>query len=77
MLQDGDTGSYEELSKEENPNDLMLLYIPGLEALFERALQLKGTDLSNEEKEKIKQRATVIATHPEAAKQVIEKRGYI
>lgn len=77
MLQDGDTASYEELSKKENPNGLILLYIPGLEALFERAIQLKGTDLSNEEKEKIKQRATVIATHPEAAKKVIEKRGYI
>ncbi len=77
MLLNGENGTYEELSKKQNPDHLVLLYIPGLEALFERAKELKGCALSDEEKEKIRQRATVTATHPEVAKEVIEKRGYI
>jgi len=77
MLENGEVGSYKELSKKENPENLTLLYIPGLEALFERAVQLKGCSLSDEEKEKIRQGATVSATHREVAKEVINKRGYI
>ena len=72
----GDVGSFRELSAKRNPDGLALVYIPGLAALLERARQLKGSELSEEESARIAELATVMAAPPEVAKETIENRGY-
>ncbi len=72
----GDVGSFRELSAKRNPGGLVLVYIPRLGALLERARQLKGSDLSKEEAKRIAEHATVMAATPQVAKATIEKRGY-
>jgi hypothetical protein len=72
----GDTGSFRELSAKRNPDGLALVYVPGLGALLERARQLKGSELSEEESARIAQAATVMAATPQVAKQTIQNRGY-
>lgn len=72
----GDVGSYEELSLKPNPENLILVYVPGIDALLERAKKLKGADLSPEEESRIRAKATVIASPKEVAEKTIEQRGY-
>ncbi|SHL90760.1 hypothetical protein SAMN05444159_7156 [Bradyrhizobium lablabi] len=72
----GDVGSFRELNAKRNPDGLALVYIPGLAALLERARQLKGSELSEEESARIAEHATVMAAPPEVAKETIENRGY-
>jgi hypothetical protein len=72
----GDVGSFAELSAKRNPDGLVLVYIPGLGALLERAKQLKGSELSEQQAARIAEHATVMAAAPEVAKETIENRGY-
>jgi hypothetical protein len=72
----GDTGSFAELSAKENPDGLKLVYIPGLAALLERAKQLKGSELSEQESARIAAHATVPVATPALAKKTIDNRGY-
>jgi hypothetical protein len=72
----GDVGSFGELSARKNPDGLVLVYVPGLAALLERARQLKGSELSEEQAARIAEQATVMAVTAEVAKQTIENRGY-
>jgi hypothetical protein len=72
----GDVGSFAELRARRNPDGLALVYIPGLAALLERARQLKGSQLSEEQSARIAEHATVMAVPPEVARETIEGRGY-
>ena len=72
----GDVGSFGELSAKKNPDGLALVYVPGLAALLERAKQLKGSELSEEESARIAEHANVMAVPPAVARQAIEGRGY-
>jgi len=72
----GDVGTFGELSAKRNPDGLVLVYIPGLAALLERAKQLKGSELSETESARIAEHASVMAVTPEMAKETIENRGY-
>jgi hypothetical protein len=72
----GDVGSFGELRAKSNPDGLVLVYTPGLAALLERAEQLKGSELSEDQTARIAEHATVMAVAPEVAKKTIERRGY-
>ena len=72
----GDAGSFGELSARRNPDGLILVYIPGLAALLERARQLKGCELSEAEAARIAEHANVVAATPEVARETIANRGY-
>ena len=72
----GDVGTFGELSAKRNPDGLVLVYIPGLAALLERAKQLKGSELSETESARIAEHASMMAVTPEMAKETIENRGY-
>jgi hypothetical protein len=72
----GDVGSFAELGAKGNPDGLVLVYIPGLAALLERAKQLKGSELSKQESARIAAHANVMAVTPEVAKKTIDNRGY-
>jgi len=76
ILRPGDAGSFGGLSAKDNPDGLALVYVPGLAALLERAKQLKGSELSEEESARIAEHANVMAVTPEMAKETIESRGY-
>lgn len=60
-LKVGDTGPHEELVVRENPDALRLVYIPSLEALLIRAEQLKGSSLTDTQRERIAAKAQVMA----------------
>jgi hypothetical protein len=72
----GDVGSFGELSARKNPDGLVLVYVPGLPALLERARQLKGSELSEAQAARIAEHPSVMAVTPEVAKETIENRGY-
>jgi hypothetical protein len=72
----GDAGSFRELSALRNPDGLVLVYLPGLAALLERARQLKGSGLSESEAARIAEGANVVAARPDVARKTIEDRGY-
>jgi hypothetical protein len=72
----GDLGSFAELSAQRNPDGLALVYVPGLASLLERARQLKGSELSEQESARIAAHATAVAADPEVAKATIGNRGY-
>ncbi len=75
-LSAGDIGSFGELKARPNPDGLVLVYVPGLAALRERARQLKGSELSEAETARIAEHASAMAVAPEVAKKTIEDRGY-
>jgi hypothetical protein len=77
MLKVGDTGSFIELNVMDNPNNLELLYIPGVEALLARAEELKGSQVTEHEEQRIRNEAQVIATNKKVAEKTIQERGYI
>jgi hypothetical protein len=64
-LQVGDTGTFQELSNAENPDNLIVSYNPPIEAMLERARQLKGKELSEAETERIRNNAPAIALSKE------------
>jgi hypothetical protein len=72
----GDVGSFGEFSARKNPDGLVLVYVPGLAALLERARQLNGSELSEQQAARIAEHASVMAVTPEVAKETIENRGY-
>lgn len=61
ILKVGETGSFEELSSKDNPNMLVVSYNPPIEAMLERATELKGETLSDAEVERIRNSAPAIA----------------
>ena len=61
ILKAGDTGSFEELSSKDNPSSLVVSYNPPIEAMLERAKNLKGESLSPNEIENIRRNAPAIA----------------
>lgn len=61
ILKSGDTGTYEELSAMENTDNLVIAYNPPIEALLERARQLKGGFLSESEENRIRKNSPAIA----------------
>jgi hypothetical protein len=46
-LKVGDTGTFQELSRLKNIDNLIVSYNPPVEAMLERAAQLKGEELSS------------------------------
>jgi hypothetical protein len=64
-LEIGASGSFGELSSLENPDDLVVSYLPPVEAMLERAKQLKGSELSPSETERIRKNAPAIAISKE------------
>ena len=60
-LKVGDTGSFKELSDIENSDNLIVTYNPPIEAMLERAEQLKGKPLNESESERIKNNSPAIA----------------
>lgn len=76
MLEIGATGSFRDLSNLENIDNLVLVFMPGLEALYLRAEELNGSSLSEEQKNSIKMASQVIAMPEDIAIQTIEERGY-
>ena len=61
ILEVGDTGSFEELSSKDNPEMLVVSYNPPIEAMLERAAELKGETLSDAEVLRIRNNAPAIA----------------
>ena len=61
ILEVGDTGSFEELSSKDNPEMLVVSYNPPIEAMLERAAELKGETLSDAEVLRIHNNAPAIA----------------
>lgn len=76
MLTVGQTGSYAELSKLKNPDNLDFLYIPGISALLVRAEELKGEPLTEKQKLNIRNNSQVVVTPTEVAQATIQDRGY-
>lgn len=76
VLRVGDNGSFEELSRKPNPDNLVLQYVPGIDALLARAAQLKGAELSENQVARIRAGANVMAVPAEMAAALNEKRGY-
>ncbi|MDP5189534.1 hypothetical protein [Rheinheimera baltica] len=72
----GDVGTYEELSKRPNPQNLYLLYIPGIEALLARAEELNKAPLSDDQVQLIRLKSNVLATEKDLAEITIKDRGY-
>ncbi len=60
-LQVGDTGTFNELSLKDNPDMLTISYNPPIEAILERARNLKGEKLSETEVGRIRANAPAIA----------------
>ena len=59
ILSVGDTGSYAELSSKDNPDMLVISYNPRIEAMLERASQIKGEPLSKGEIDRIRNNSPV------------------
>ena len=64
-LEVGASGSFSELSSLENPDGLVVSYLPPVEAMLERAKQLKASELSPSEIERIRKNAPAIAISKE------------
>lgn len=64
QLTAGETGGFGELAAKDNPELLVVSYIPPIEAMLERARQLKGKELSPTEVERIRNDAPAIALPP-------------
>jgi hypothetical protein len=75
-LREAESGPYEEMKSRPNPDKLMLMYVPSLSALLERARTLKEQELTAQEKARIACVATVVAASPAAAEAMKEERGY-
>jgi hypothetical protein len=67
VLKVGDTGPHEQLAARDNPDALKLVYIPALEALLIRAEQLKGSPLTDSQRQRIAARAQVMAVTAQMA----------
>jgi len=61
ILEVGETGSFEELCSKDNPDMLVVSYNPPIEAMLERAAELKGETLSDTEIQRIRNSAPAIA----------------
>jgi len=74
-LKVGDVGSFESLSQKANPDNLVLDYIPPIQALFARAVQLKGEALTDEEVALIRARSPVMAVPAQLKAASVEERN--
>ena len=66
-LKVGDVGSFEALSRKPNPDRLVLDYIPPIEAMLARAVQLKGEALTEHQIALIRAHSDVMAIPAELA----------
>jgi hypothetical protein len=75
-LKDLEVGSYEELAARPNPEHLVLQYIPSLAATLLNVENKKGSALTRNEVEMLRDKANIMAILPAAAKAVEDRRGY-
>lgn len=75
-LREGEHGCYGDLAGRALPDGLVLVFMPSLAALLEKAEQLKGAPLTEEQVIRIRDAALVVATRSQAASAVEEQRGY-
>jgi hypothetical protein len=71
-----EVGSYGEIAARPNPHRLAIQYIPALAAILLSTEKKKGSALTQEEVEVIRDRASVMVTLPDAARAVEDQRGY-
>ena len=74
-LQPGERGAFGRLRRKANPRGLVLVYVPALASVLERAHQVKGSALSSQEVARIRAGAPAVAMTEEAARAVWEQRG--
>ena len=77
ILQAGDAGPYGELAAKNNPQDLVIVYIPALSLCLKRAETHKGRNLSSQEIDGIKAKMPAMAVPRDIAEAVISDRGGI
>ena len=75
-IAEGEGGPYAGLAGRPRPGGLVLVFIPSLAALLGRAEELAGSPLRADQVARIRDAALVVATRPEAAAAVEERRGY-
>jgi hypothetical protein len=75
-LKEGDHGPYGELAIRPLPDGLTLLFMPSLAALLERAEQLKGAPLSEDQVSRVRDAAQAVVTQADVAAAVVAQRGY-
>jgi hypothetical protein len=75
-LQPGASGRYGDLSGRELPGDLAFLFVPSLAALLDRAEQLKGGPLTEDEVLQIRDAALVTVAPADVVQAVEAERGY-
>jgi hypothetical protein len=75
-LKDLDVGSYAELAVRPNPDQLILQYIPSLAAILLSVEKKLGSPLTEKQVEALRDKASVMAFKPNAAKAAEDRRGY-
>jgi acyl carrier protein len=73
-LYDGEVGIYKELIEKENPNNLVLIYVPDVKKIISMEAQKLERELSSQEIESLKQNSVVIAMEKENAKKFLLSR---
>ena len=71
----GAVASHAELSILDNPQDLVLVYMPAISLILERAIEIKGGALSDDEIQRIRAASLVQALPRDVADAVISERG--
>ena len=72
----GDSGEYREFAHHALPEHLCLVFIPSLAALLERAKELNGAPLTENQVLRIRDGSKVLVVHTHAAEAIEESRGY-
>ena len=75
-LKEGDHGPYGELAGRTLPDGLAFLFMPSLAALLDRAEQLKGAALTEEQVLRVRDAALVVVTPADVASATEAERGY-
>ncbi len=74
-LREAQVGVYSQLSKMPNPNGYELVFVPSLELLVSQSEQKLGRQMSQSERDALKQRAAVMVLPPTAAEEFKRKRA--
>jgi acyl carrier protein len=74
-LREAEVGVYGELSKAPNPNGYELVFVPSLESLVAQSEQKLGRQMSQSERDALKQRAAVMALPPAVVEEFKRKRA--
>ena len=75
VLEVAAVASHAELSILDNPQDLELVYMPAISLILERAIEIKGGALSDDEIQRIRAASLVQALPRDVADAVISERG--